>query len=175
MDPTYKPIGVRYCKNEDGSGGLYFNIYNLKDCLGTSVFLVLVAMIAVAAVPHTRGIGFKPALRNEPVTPLCIGVTLLAAFLCRALTRRHGRPRVRLAATLLGIGASRSLGLGGGRFARARLCGVAGGCVYCRLSDLARPTSCRPTATFSPRVNCERGVRSARTHRGWCRVVKRTC
>jgi len=46
-----------------------------------SVSIVLVATMAVAAVPHARGIGFQPALRYAVVTPLCIGVTLLAAFL----------------------------------------------------------------------------------------------
>jgi pimeloyl-ACP methyl ester carboxylesterase len=84
-----------------------------------SVSIVLLATILVEAVPHVRGIGFFPALRYAVITPLCVLVTVAAAFLYRALAERSGRPgpgprprpRATLAAVLFGLALSVLLGM----------------------------------------------------------------
>jgi pimeloyl-ACP methyl ester carboxylesterase len=68
-----------------------------------SVSIVVLATIAVEAVPHARGISFFPSLRYALITPVCVLVTVAAAFLYRALAERSGRPRATLAAVLLGL------------------------------------------------------------------------
>lgn len=86
-----------------------------------SVSIVLLATIVIESVPHVRGIGFFPALRYAVITPLCVLVTMAAAFLYRALVERaeraeraghaepsgragsSGRPRATLAAVLVGL------------------------------------------------------------------------
>jgi pimeloyl-ACP methyl ester carboxylesterase len=68
-----------------------------------SVPVVLLAIIAVEAVPHARGIGFFPQLRFAIITPACVLVAIAAAFLYRALAESSGRPRSALLAVLLGL------------------------------------------------------------------------
>jgi hypothetical protein len=58
-----------------------------------SVSVVLLATIAVEAVPHARGIGFFPSLRYAVITPACILIAVAAAFLYRIFTERFARPR----------------------------------------------------------------------------------
>ncbi len=65
-----------------------------------TVLVVLLATIAVEAVPHARGIAFFPALRYAVVTPLSALVTLTAACLYRIFVERSRRPRSMLAATI---------------------------------------------------------------------------
>jgi pimeloyl-ACP methyl ester carboxylesterase len=68
-----------------------------------SVSVVLVATIAVEAVPRARGIGFFPELRYAVVTPACVFVAVAAAFVYRAFAVRFARPRSALAAAALGL------------------------------------------------------------------------
>src|SRR5258708_9544472 len=68
-----------------------------------SVPVVLLAIIAVEAVPPARGIGFFPQLRFAIITPACVLVAIAAAFLYRALAESSGRPRSALLAVLLGL------------------------------------------------------------------------
>jgi pimeloyl-ACP methyl ester carboxylesterase len=70
---------------------------------GCAVFvpLVVVATIAVQAVPHARGIAFVPQLRYALMTPACGISALMAAFLYRFLKGRSDRPRWALGAFLL--------------------------------------------------------------------------
>jgi haloalkane dehalogenase len=67
-----------------------------------SVPVVLLATVAVALGPHTRGIGFFLALRYALVTPACVLASLGAALLYRALLASGGGaaagPRTTLAA-----------------------------------------------------------------------------
>jgi pimeloyl-ACP methyl ester carboxylesterase len=63
----------------------------------------LVATIAIAAVPHTRGIGFLPALRFAIVTPVCIVIAVAGAFAYRLFLARSARPRAALAAALAAV------------------------------------------------------------------------
>jgi len=65
--------------------------------------LVVIATIAVEAVPRARGIQFMPSLRFALMTPICAISALGAAFLYRWLRERSGQPRRMLAAILLGI------------------------------------------------------------------------
>ncbi|MFZ3371189.1 MAG: alpha/beta fold hydrolase [Candidatus Sulfotelmatobacter sp.] len=66
-----------------------------------SVCVVLLAVIAVEAAPHVRGIGFFPQLRYVIVTPVCGLTAVGAAFLYRFLVGRSERPRMLLVAVLL--------------------------------------------------------------------------
>jgi len=68
-----------------------------------SVSVVVLATIAVEAVPHARGISLFPQLRYAVITPACVLVAVAAAFLYRALAERSARPRSALAAVLLGL------------------------------------------------------------------------
>ncbi|PTL76066.1 alpha/beta fold hydrolase [Vitiosangium sp. GDMCC 1.1324] len=68
-----------------------------------SVSVVVLATIAVLATPHARGIAFFPALRYAVVTPVCVAVAVASAFLYRVLAERSARPRVTLAAALVGL------------------------------------------------------------------------
>jgi len=81
-----------------------------------SVSIVLLATIAVEAVPHARGISFYPSLRYAVITPVSVLVTIAAAFLYRALAERAGRagrprPRATLAAVLAGFAVAALLGM----------------------------------------------------------------
>jgi pimeloyl-ACP methyl ester carboxylesterase len=76
-----------------------------------SVPIVLLATVAVEAAPHVRGIGFFTSLRYAIVTPLCILVTVGAAFLYRVLPERFGHPRSTLAAVLLTLACIVLLGI----------------------------------------------------------------
>jgi pimeloyl-ACP methyl ester carboxylesterase len=73
----------------------------------TSVPVALLATIVVLATPHTRGIGFFPALRFAVLTPATTFVAVGAAFLYRSLARgdRARRPRTTLALALAGLAA----------------------------------------------------------------------
>ncbi|AUX48011.1 uncharacterized protein SOCE26_095370 [Sorangium cellulosum] len=77
----------------------------LRSGLTASAIVVLLATVAVLAAPHTRGIGFFPALRYVVVAPACGLVAVAAAFLHRALAERSARPRPMLAAALAGLAA----------------------------------------------------------------------
>ncbi|HEX2510417.1 MAG TPA: hypothetical protein VHK66_07840 [Microvirga sp.] len=70
-----------------------------------SVSVVLLATVAVAAVPRARGIGFFPELRYAVVTPVCIAVAVAAAFLYRLLAPRPNR-RAILAVVLFALAAA---------------------------------------------------------------------
>jgi pimeloyl-ACP methyl ester carboxylesterase len=70
-----------------------------------SVSVVLLATVAVAAVPRARGIGFFPELRYAVVTPVCIAVAIAAAFLYRLLAPRPNR-RAILAVVLFALAAA---------------------------------------------------------------------
>jgi pimeloyl-ACP methyl ester carboxylesterase len=63
--------------------------------------LVVIATIAVAAVPHARGIAFFPQLRYAVMTPICGIAALGAVFLYRLLEQRFARPRWAFRASLL--------------------------------------------------------------------------
>ena len=76
-----------------------------------SVPVVLLAAIAVEAVPHARGIAFFPQLRYAVIAPSCVLVAVAAAFLYRALAERSGRPRSTLATVLLGLAGVVLLGM----------------------------------------------------------------
>ncbi|XXY49882.1 alpha/beta fold hydrolase [Sorangium sp. So ce269] len=83
----------------------------LRAGLAASVSVVLLATMAVLAVPHARGIAFFPALRYAVVTPACVVAAVAAAFLYRALAERSARPRATLAAVLAGLAAGAVLGM----------------------------------------------------------------
>lgn len=68
-----------------------------------SVPIVLLATIALEAMPHVRGIGFYPALRFAVLSVFCVLVAVAGAFLYGALGARHARARPALAAILLGL------------------------------------------------------------------------
>jgi pimeloyl-ACP methyl ester carboxylesterase len=70
-----------------------------------SVSIVLVATIAVEALPRARGISFLPPLRYAVVTPVCIFAAIATALLYRAFADRFGRPRSMLAAAVGGLAA----------------------------------------------------------------------
>lgn len=76
-----------------------------------SVPIVLLATLAVWAVPHTRGPSFFPQLRYAVVTPACVLVAVGAAWAWRALVERSRRPRRVLAASLLGLALAFLLGM----------------------------------------------------------------
>ena len=78
----------------------------------TSVLNVVVAIIAIEAAPHVRGIGFFPVLRYAITMPLCVLVGMAGAFLYSAFDSRLSRPRRTLALVLLGISTVVVLGLG---------------------------------------------------------------
>lgn len=75
-----------------------------------SVPIVLLATIAVEGAPHVRAIGFFPSLRYAIVTPLCVVVTIGAAFLYGFPIRRSERSRSILTAVLLGLALAVVLG-----------------------------------------------------------------
>ncbi|WP_438002125.1 alpha/beta fold hydrolase [Sorangium sp. So ce185] len=83
----------------------------LRAGLAAAVCVVLLATMAVLAVPHARGIAFFPALRYAVVAPACALVAVAAAFLYHALAERSARPRSILAASLAGLAASVLLGM----------------------------------------------------------------
>ncbi|HLP31204.1 MAG TPA: alpha/beta fold hydrolase, partial [Geothrix sp.] len=62
--------------------------------------LVLIANVAVEAVPHVRGIAFVPQLRYVVMTPACALSAGLATFLYRFFRVRSDRPRWMLAGCL---------------------------------------------------------------------------
>jgi pimeloyl-ACP methyl ester carboxylesterase len=70
---------------------------------GCAVFvpLVVIATVAVEAVPHARGIAFAPQLRYALMTPACLISAVGAAFLYRFLKERGDRPRWVLGASLI--------------------------------------------------------------------------
>jgi haloalkane dehalogenase len=72
---------------------------------GCAVFvpLVVVATVAVEAVPHARGITFLPQLRYALMTPACGISAVGAAFLYRFLQARSPRPRSALSASLFAL------------------------------------------------------------------------
>lgn len=55
IDPHYKRIGVRYCKNADGSGGLWFNIYNFDDDWNNHVYKPLITSFKIPGAPSGAG------------------------------------------------------------------------------------------------------------------------
>jgi pimeloyl-ACP methyl ester carboxylesterase len=72
---------------------------------GCAVFvpLLVIAIVAVEAVPHARGIGFFPQLRYALMTPACAIGAVAAAFAYRFLAARVDRPRWALSACLLAL------------------------------------------------------------------------
>ncbi len=70
--------------------------------VGCAVFvpLVVIANVAVEAVPHVRGIAFVPQLRYALMTPACGISAVGAAFLYRFLKGRSDRPRWALPSSL---------------------------------------------------------------------------
>jgi pimeloyl-ACP methyl ester carboxylesterase len=77
-----------------------------------SVLNVVVAMIAIEAAPHVRGIGFFPVLRYAITMPLCVLVGMAGAFLYSTFQHRLSRPRRTLALVLHGLATVVLLGLG---------------------------------------------------------------
>lgn len=65
--------------------------------------VVMIANLAVAVVPHVRGIAFVPQLRYAVMTAACALSAIMSAFLYRRLKPRTERPRSVLAWTLLAI------------------------------------------------------------------------
>jgi hypothetical protein len=72
---------------------------------GCAVFapLVVIASVAVEAVPHVRGIAFVPQLRYALMTPACGISAIAAAFLYRFLKERSDRPQWVLSAFLFAL------------------------------------------------------------------------
>ncbi|WP_158625566.1 alpha/beta fold hydrolase [Corallococcus carmarthensis] len=68
-----------------------------------AVLVVCLATLAVLTAPHVRGIGFFLALRFAVVAPACLLVSVTAAFLYPLLVARSSRPRLTLAAVLVGL------------------------------------------------------------------------
>src|SRR6266508_4439539 len=70
--------------------------------VGCAVFLplVVIATVAVEAVPHVRGLAFVPQLRYARMTPACAISGVGAAFLYRFLQEHTSRPRWALTACL---------------------------------------------------------------------------
>ncbi|NOK11175.1 alpha/beta fold hydrolase [Corallococcus exercitus] len=75
----------------------------LRAGWAASVPLVCLATLAVLLAPHVRGIGFFPALRFAVIAPACLLVCVAAAFLYPVLVGRTSRPRLMLAAVLVGF------------------------------------------------------------------------
>ncbi|MHA7628555.1 alpha/beta fold hydrolase [Corallococcus sp. M7] len=69
----------------------------------TAALAAGLATLAVLATPHVRGIGFFPALRFAVVAPVCLLASVTAAFLYAVLAARSSRPRLTLAAALVGL------------------------------------------------------------------------
>jgi pimeloyl-ACP methyl ester carboxylesterase len=65
--------------------------------------LVVIANVAVAAVPHARGIGFVAQLRYALMTAVCAVSAVGAGFLYRVLERRSAHPRWALRVCLLAL------------------------------------------------------------------------
>jgi pimeloyl-ACP methyl ester carboxylesterase len=84
----------------------------LWSAWAASVLNVVVAIIAIEAAPHTRGIGFFPVLRYAIAMPLCVLVGMAGAFLYSTFQDRSSRPRRGLALVLLGLATLVLLGLG---------------------------------------------------------------
>jgi pimeloyl-ACP methyl ester carboxylesterase len=59
--------------------------------------LALITTVAVTAVPHTRGLGFAPALRYGVLAPVCLLAAVAAAFVYRRLRIRLDRRRAAVA------------------------------------------------------------------------------
>jgi len=72
---------------------------------GIAVFvpLVLVANVAIEAVPHPRGIGFLPELRYAMTVPVCLVIAIGAAFLSGWLEEHVAHPGPTLGAALLAL------------------------------------------------------------------------
>ncbi|HMC23306.1 MAG TPA: alpha/beta fold hydrolase [Thermoanaerobaculia bacterium] len=72
---------------------------------GCAVFvpLALIAVVAVEAVPHARGIAFVPQLRFALMTPASLISAVAAAFLYRFLKERSHRPGWTLTAFLFAL------------------------------------------------------------------------
>jgi haloalkane dehalogenase len=68
-----------------------------------SVPLVVIAVVAVEAVSHPRGIGFVPQLRYAVMTPVCAISAVAGAFLYRFLKKQSGRPRWTFSLFLFGF------------------------------------------------------------------------
>jgi len=79
------------------------NVATLVAGLSAAIPAVALAVIAVEATPHTRGLGFFPELRYALVTPACVVIAVAAAVLYRALAPRFVRPRLALALALFGL------------------------------------------------------------------------
>ena len=76
-----------------------------------SVFAVPLAVIAVEAAPHVRGIGFFTQLRYAVIAPVCVLCAASAAFLYRYLIGWSGWPRMTLAAVLAGLAVAVLVGM----------------------------------------------------------------
>jgi hypothetical protein len=68
-----------------------------------AVPLVIVANIAVEAVPHVRGLGFFPQVRYALLTPACWIGAIGVAFLYTFLKDRVDRPRWTLSGLLFAL------------------------------------------------------------------------
>ncbi|QSQ19497.1 alpha/beta fold hydrolase [Pyxidicoccus parkwayensis] len=76
-----------------------------------SVPIVLLVMLAVEAVPRTRGLAFFSQLRYAVVAPACVLVAVAAACAWHWLSERSRRPRLALATILLGLAGVLLLGM----------------------------------------------------------------
>ncbi len=88
---------------KEGNHAQIAPVRSLWSGWAASVLIVVLATIAVEAVPHTRGIGFFPALRYAIVMPLCVLITVASGFLYGTLRKRPRRPRWALTLILLGF------------------------------------------------------------------------
>lgn len=68
-----------------------------------SVLNVVLAVVAIEAAPHTRGIGFFPVLRYAIAMPACVVISVAATFSYLLFRNRSSRPRWTLALSLLGL------------------------------------------------------------------------
>jgi pimeloyl-ACP methyl ester carboxylesterase len=76
-----------------------------------SVPIVLLATLAVAMVPRTRGLTFFPELRYAVLAPACVLLAVGAAFAYRALAGRTGRARLALTMIIFGLALVLLLGM----------------------------------------------------------------
>ncbi|MBW8886240.1 MAG: hypothetical protein JF616_00670, partial [Fibrobacteres bacterium] len=75
----------------------------LGSGLAASIPAVLIAAIAVEAVPHVRGLSYFTELRYAVTTPICILIAIAGAAFYRVRLHRSARPRVALALAFFAI------------------------------------------------------------------------
>jgi len=76
-----------------------------------SVLAVPLAVIAMEAAPHLRGIGFFTQLRYAVIAPLCVLCAVSAAFLYRYIIGWSGWPRMTLATVLAALAVAVLMGM----------------------------------------------------------------